>query len=174
MAAKIAVYVSTDGSRADRVVMVAINRSPSEQMAVISGQRLSGAAHLFQMTAATAAKQKIRATRGGRRSAGLRVLDHIGPPSAQRNHGRYLLASLERPGRFRHLLFVGSNHDANSNCVLTEMTANESRTPRGYIGVRFYLQPTLRLVIDRQGRLPPEYRFDRSPLDCCPGRGKNP
>jgi len=58
-AAKIAVYVSTDGSRADRVVMVAINRSPSEQAAVISGQRLSGAAHLFQMTAATAAKQKV-------------------------------------------------------------------------------------------------------------------
>jgi len=58
-AAKIAVYVSTDGSRADRVVMVAINRSPSEQTAAISGQRLSGAAHLFQMTAATAAKQKI-------------------------------------------------------------------------------------------------------------------
>jgi hypothetical protein len=58
-AAKIAVYVSTDASRAGRVVMVAINRSPSEQTAVINGQRLSGAAHLFQMTAASAAKQKI-------------------------------------------------------------------------------------------------------------------
>jgi len=58
-AAKIAVYVSTDGSRAGRVVMVAINRSPLQQMAVIGGQPLSGAAHLFQMTAATAAKQKI-------------------------------------------------------------------------------------------------------------------
>ena len=58
-AAKIAVYVSTDGSHAGRVVMVAINRSPLQQMAVINGQPLSGAAHLFQMTAATAAKQKI-------------------------------------------------------------------------------------------------------------------
>jgi hypothetical protein len=55
--ANVAVYVSTDTSRTGRVVMVAINRSPSEQVASISGQPLSGAAHMFQMTAASAAKQ---------------------------------------------------------------------------------------------------------------------
>jgi hypothetical protein len=55
--ANVAVYVSTDSSRAGRVVMVAINRSASGQTASINGQPLSGAAHLFQMTAATAAKQ---------------------------------------------------------------------------------------------------------------------
>jgi hypothetical protein len=56
-AANVAVYVSTDSARPHRVVMVAINRSPSEQSATIIGQPLSGAAHLFRMTAATAAKQ---------------------------------------------------------------------------------------------------------------------
>jgi hypothetical protein len=55
--AKVAVYVSTDSGRARRVVMVAINRSPIDQPVTITGQPLSGAAHLFQMTAATAAKQ---------------------------------------------------------------------------------------------------------------------
>jgi hypothetical protein len=55
--ANVAVYVSTDSRRAGRVVMVAINRSPMEQIATVTGQPLSGAAHLFQMTAATAAKQ---------------------------------------------------------------------------------------------------------------------
>jgi hypothetical protein len=55
--ANVAVYVSTDSGRAGRVVMVAINRSPVEQVAAITGQPISGAAHLFQMTAATAAKQ---------------------------------------------------------------------------------------------------------------------
>jgi hypothetical protein len=55
--AKVAVYVSTDSGRPGRVVMVAINRSPMNQVTKISGQPLSGAAHLFQMTAATAAKQ---------------------------------------------------------------------------------------------------------------------
>jgi hypothetical protein len=55
--ANVAVYVSTDSSRAGRVVMVAINRSPLGQVTSIEGQPLSGAAHLFQMTAATAAKQ---------------------------------------------------------------------------------------------------------------------
>ncbi len=55
--ANVAVYVSTDSGRAGRVVMVAINRSNSEQVTEITGQPLSGAAHLFQMTAATAAKQ---------------------------------------------------------------------------------------------------------------------
>jgi hypothetical protein len=55
--ANVAVYVSTDSGRAGRVVMVAINRSPFDQSATITGQPLSGAAHLFQMTSATAAKQ---------------------------------------------------------------------------------------------------------------------
>jgi hypothetical protein len=57
--AKVVVYVSTDSGRAGRVVMVAINRSPMEQSATVTGQPLSGAAHLFQMTAATAAKQDV-------------------------------------------------------------------------------------------------------------------
>jgi hypothetical protein len=56
--ANVAVYVSTDSTRIGRVVMVAINRSISEQVTEISGQPLSGTAHLFQMRAATAAKQK--------------------------------------------------------------------------------------------------------------------
>jgi len=56
-AANVAVYVSTDSGRAGRVVMVAINRSNSEQVTEIIGQPLSGAAHLFRMTAATAEKQ---------------------------------------------------------------------------------------------------------------------
>jgi hypothetical protein len=55
--ANVTVYVSTDSGRGGRVVMVAINRSPSDQVTSITGQPLSGAAHLFQMTAATAAKQ---------------------------------------------------------------------------------------------------------------------
>jgi hypothetical protein len=55
--AKVVVYVSTDSSRAGRVVMVAINRSPADQATTITGQPLSGTAHLFQMTAPTAAKQ---------------------------------------------------------------------------------------------------------------------
>ena len=55
--ASVAVYVSTDSGHPGRVVMVAINRSPSDQVTSISGQPLSGAAHLFEMTASTAAKQ---------------------------------------------------------------------------------------------------------------------
>ena len=56
--ASVAVYVSTDSTQPGRVVMVAINRSASDQVTEISGQSLSGAAHLYQMTAASAAKQK--------------------------------------------------------------------------------------------------------------------
>lgn len=55
--ANVVVYVSTDSTRQGRVVMVAINRSPSPQVTSVKGQPLSGTAHLFQMTAATAAKQ---------------------------------------------------------------------------------------------------------------------
>jgi hypothetical protein len=53
----VAVYVSTDTARPGRVVMVAINRSNSTQTTTISGQPVSGTAHSFQMTAATAATQ---------------------------------------------------------------------------------------------------------------------
>jgi hypothetical protein len=56
--ANVAVYVSTDSARPGRVVMVAINRSPSEQVTEVIGQPLSGTAHLFRMTAATSANQK--------------------------------------------------------------------------------------------------------------------
>ncbi len=55
--ANVVAYVSTDSTRAGRVVMVAINRSTAEQVTEITGQPLSGTAHLFQMTAATAKKQ---------------------------------------------------------------------------------------------------------------------
>jgi hypothetical protein len=55
----VAVYVSTDTTRPGRVVMVAINRSTAAQSTAVSGQPLSGTAHLFQMTAATAATQTI-------------------------------------------------------------------------------------------------------------------
>jgi hypothetical protein len=48
--------------------MVAINRSPSDQQTTISGQPLSGVAHLFQMTAATAARQHtVRPVEAGNR-----------------------------------------------------------------------------------------------------------
>jgi hypothetical protein len=58
-AGNVMVYVSTDSSRAGRVVMVAINRSKTSQTATITGQPLTGTAHLFQMTAATAAGQTV-------------------------------------------------------------------------------------------------------------------
>jgi hypothetical protein len=64
--ARVAVYVSRDSTRPGRVVMVAINRSSSEQSATITGQPLSGTAHRFQMTAATANKQsKVRPVPAG-------------------------------------------------------------------------------------------------------------
>ncbi len=56
-AANVVVYVSTDSTRPGRVVMVAINRSTAPQVTTISGQPLSGTAHLYQMTAATAQAQ---------------------------------------------------------------------------------------------------------------------
>jgi fibronectin type 3 domain-containing protein len=55
--ANVAVYASTDSSTPGRVVFVAINRSKSSQVVAINGQSLSGTAHLYQMTAATAATQ---------------------------------------------------------------------------------------------------------------------
>jgi hypothetical protein len=58
-AGNVAVYVSTDTTRPGRVVMVAINRSNSAQTTAVTGQALSGTAHLFQMTAATSGAQRV-------------------------------------------------------------------------------------------------------------------
>jgi hypothetical protein len=55
--ANVVVYASTDSTTPGRVVFVAINRSKSSQVVAINGESLSGTAHLYQMTAATAATQ---------------------------------------------------------------------------------------------------------------------
>jgi len=57
--AEVSAYVSTDSTRGGRVVMVAINRSPTEQVTMITGQPLSGTAHIYRITAASAAKQTV-------------------------------------------------------------------------------------------------------------------
>jgi fibronectin type 3 domain-containing protein len=51
------VYASTDSTTPGRVVFVAINRSTSPQITAITGQALTGTAHLYQMTAASAQGQ---------------------------------------------------------------------------------------------------------------------
>ncbi len=53
----VVVYASSDSSTPGRTVFVAINRSTSVQVTAINGQRLSGTAHLYQMTAASAQPQ---------------------------------------------------------------------------------------------------------------------
>jgi fibronectin type 3 domain-containing protein len=53
----VVVYASTDSSTPGRVVFVAINRSASAKVTAINGQALSGTAHLYQMTAASAQGQ---------------------------------------------------------------------------------------------------------------------
>ncbi|HXM13712.1 MAG TPA: hypothetical protein VN933_00640, partial [Candidatus Eremiobacteraceae bacterium] len=53
----VVVYASTDSTTPGRVVFVAINRSTASQVVAINGATVSGTAHLFQMTAATAATQ---------------------------------------------------------------------------------------------------------------------
>jgi hypothetical protein len=53
----VVVYASTDSTAPGRVVFVAINRSTSSHVVAITGQPLSGTAHLYQMTAATAQSQ---------------------------------------------------------------------------------------------------------------------
>jgi fibronectin type 3 domain-containing protein len=53
----VVVYASTDSSTPGRVVFVAINRSTSARVTAINGQALSGTAHLYQMTAASAQGQ---------------------------------------------------------------------------------------------------------------------
>lgn len=55
--ANVVVYASTDTSTPGRTVFVAINRSKSSQVVAINGATLSGTAHLYQMTAASAATQ---------------------------------------------------------------------------------------------------------------------
>ncbi len=54
---KVAVYASSDSTTASRYVFVAINRSTSAQVTAITGLALSGTAHLYQMTASSAAAQ---------------------------------------------------------------------------------------------------------------------
>jgi hypothetical protein len=54
---KVSAYVSTDTTLPGRVVMVIINRSNAQQTVAINGQPLTGSAHLFQMTAASASSQ---------------------------------------------------------------------------------------------------------------------
>ena len=51
------VYASTDSTTPGRVVFVAINRSTSSKVVEISGQAVSGTAHLYQMTAVSAEPQ---------------------------------------------------------------------------------------------------------------------
>jgi Glycoside hydrolase family 44 len=55
--ANVVVYASTDSTTPGRTVFVAINRSTSSQVVAINGASLSGTAHLYQMTATTAATQ---------------------------------------------------------------------------------------------------------------------
>lgn len=53
----VVVYASVDSTTPGRVVFVAINRSTSAKLTAISGQALSGTAHLYQITAASAQGQ---------------------------------------------------------------------------------------------------------------------
>jgi hypothetical protein len=53
----VVVYASLDSTAPGRVVFVAINRSNTSKVTAISGQSLSGTAHLYQMTTASAQGQ---------------------------------------------------------------------------------------------------------------------
>jgi len=53
----VVVYASLDSTAPGRVVFVAINRSNAAKVTAITGQTLSGTAHLYQMTAASAQGQ---------------------------------------------------------------------------------------------------------------------
>jgi len=53
----VVVYASTDSTTPGRTVFVAINRSTSAQVTAINGAALSGTAHLYQITAASAQGQ---------------------------------------------------------------------------------------------------------------------
>ncbi len=54
---RVAVYASEDTATSGRFVFVAINRSTTAQVTAITGLTLNGTAHLYQMTAASAATQ---------------------------------------------------------------------------------------------------------------------
>jgi len=53
----VVVYASKDSTKAGRMVLVAINRANTSQITAITGAPLSGTAHMFQITAATAQGQ---------------------------------------------------------------------------------------------------------------------
>jgi Glycoside hydrolase family 44 len=53
----VVVYASTDSTTPSRVVFVAINRSTSAKVTAVTGQSLSGTAHIYQMTAASGQTQ---------------------------------------------------------------------------------------------------------------------
>src|SRR5713226_3385140 len=53
----VVIYASLDSATPGRVVFVAINRSNAAKVTAINGQALSGTAHLYQMTAASAQGQ---------------------------------------------------------------------------------------------------------------------
>ena len=55
----VVVYASTDTTAPGRVVFVAINRSNIPKITAITGQALSGTAHLWQMTGSSAAGQTV-------------------------------------------------------------------------------------------------------------------
>jgi len=55
----VVVYASLDSAAPSRVVFVAINRSNASKVTAINGQDLRGTAHLYQMTATTAAGQTV-------------------------------------------------------------------------------------------------------------------
>jgi fibronectin type 3 domain-containing protein len=55
--ANVVVYASLDSTTAGRAVFVAINRSNTAKVTAINGQLLSGTAHLYQITAASAQVQ---------------------------------------------------------------------------------------------------------------------
>jgi hypothetical protein len=55
----VVVYASLDSTAPGRVVFVAVNRSNAPKVTAINGQSISGAAHLYQMTAAFAQGQTV-------------------------------------------------------------------------------------------------------------------
>jgi hypothetical protein len=56
-AQNVVVYASKDSTNPNRVVLVAINRASASQITAINGTALSGTAHMYQITAATAQGQ---------------------------------------------------------------------------------------------------------------------
>jgi alpha-L-arabinofuranosidase len=55
----VVVYASSDSTTPGRIVFVAINRSNAAKVTAITGQALSGTAHLYQMTGPSAAAQTV-------------------------------------------------------------------------------------------------------------------